>query len=45
MADVSFKDFVLDQLQHLDDLECRSMFGGYGLYAVGVFFGIFHTLR
>lgn len=40
MADVSFKDFVLDQLQHLDGLECRSMFGGYGLYAEEVFFGI-----
>jgi TfoX/Sxy family transcriptional regulator of competence genes len=35
MADASFKDFVLDQLQHLDDIECRAMFGGYGLYAEG----------
>lgn len=45
MADVSFKDFVLDQLHHLDDLECRSMFGGYGLYAAGVFFGILSVGR
>jgi DNA transformation protein len=36
----SFKDFVLDQLQELSDLECRRMFGGYGLYRDEVFFGI-----
>jgi DNA transformation protein len=40
MSDASFKDFVLDQLQHLDDLTCRRMFGGYGLYQHGVFSGI-----
>jgi DNA transformation protein len=39
-ADVSFKDFVLDQLQGLPDLECRSMFGGHGLYQEETFFGI-----
>jgi len=38
--DVSFKDFVLDQLQELPDLECRSMFGGHGLYQDENFFGI-----
>jgi len=45
MADVSFRDFVLDQLHHLDDLDCRSMFGGSGLYAAGVFFGIISAGR
>ncbi|HEY3304028.1 MAG TPA: TfoX/Sxy family protein [Candidatus Binatia bacterium] len=39
-ADASFKDFVLDQLQELPDLECRSMFGGHGLYQEESFFGI-----
>jgi DNA transformation protein len=40
MKDDSFKDFVLDQLGELSDLECRSMFGGYGLYQEETFFGI-----
>ena len=35
-----FKDFVLDQLSDLQDLTCRAMFGGYGLYRDRVFFGI-----
>jgi DNA transformation protein and related proteins len=39
-ANVSFKDFILDQLQALPDLECRSMFGGHGLYQEESFFGI-----
>jgi len=36
----AFKSFVLDQLDGLDDVVPRSMFGGVGLYARGVFFGI-----
>lgn len=40
-----FKDFILDQLNELDGLSCRSMFGGYGLYAGDVFFGIVHKGR
>jgi DNA transformation protein len=36
----SFKDFVLDQLRAMRGLECRSMFGGFGLYAEEKFFGI-----
>lgn len=36
----SLKDFVLDQLRELGGLECRAMFGGFGLYADGKFFGI-----
>jgi DNA transformation protein and related proteins len=35
-----FKDFVLDQLSELQGLTCRAMFGGYGLYHDGTFFGI-----
>ena len=40
--DDSFKDFVLDQLQELDDVEARRMFGGYGIYQDETFFGIIH---
>ncbi|HTM06840.1 MAG TPA: TfoX/Sxy family protein [Verrucomicrobiae bacterium] len=36
----SFADFVLDQLEALPDVECRAMFGGYGLYQDETFFGI-----
>jgi DNA transformation protein len=40
--DESFKDYVLDQLQYLADVEARRMFGGYGLYQDETFFGIIH---
>ncbi len=40
MRDDSFKDFVLDQLQELKDIDARRMFGGYGLYQDELFFGI-----
>jgi DNA transformation protein len=40
-----FKDFVLDQLTDLRSLTCRAMFGGYGLYRSGKFFGIIHKGR
>jgi len=40
--DDSFKDFVLDQLGELNDVEARRMFGGYGLYRDETFFGIVH---
>lgn len=43
--DESFKDFVLDQLRGLDDVEARRMFGGYGLYQDETFFGIIHKDR
>jgi DNA transformation protein len=43
--DESFKDFVLDQLQGLDDIEARRMFGGFGLYREEIFFGIVHRGR
>jgi DNA transformation protein and related proteins len=43
--DDSFKDFVLDQLAELDDVEARRMFGGYGLYCDETFFGIIHQGR
>ncbi len=36
----SFKNFVLEQLQALDDVRCKSMFGGYGLYLEETFFAI-----
>ena len=36
----SFLDFVLDQLHALGGVEKRRMFGSYGLYHNGTFFGI-----
>jgi DNA transformation protein and related proteins len=35
-----FLAFVLDQLDGIDDIVSRPMFGGTGLYAGTVFFGI-----
>jgi len=40
-----FRDFVLDQLSELSGLTHRAMFGGYGLYQGGTFFGIIHKGR
>ena len=40
-----FRDFVLDQLADLRNVTCRAMFGGYGLYQQGTFFGIIHKGR
>ena len=40
MNDVTFRDFVLDQLQRLGEVDCRRMFGSFGLYHDEVFFGI-----
>ena len=40
MKDDSFKDFILDQLEELEGVEARGMFGGYGLYQDEIFFGI-----
>jgi len=31
MNDETFRDFVLDQLQLLGEVDCRRMFGSYGL--------------
>jgi DNA transformation protein and related proteins len=36
----AFRAFVLDQLADLGGVSARSMFGGVGLYAGDVFFGI-----
>jgi len=35
-----FKEFILDQLRLLDGVESKQMFGGFGLYCNGIFFGI-----
>lgn len=40
MANDSFRDFILEHLATLDGLRCKRMFGGYGLYAGEVFFGV-----
>lgn len=42
MSDVSFRDFVLEQLDGLHGLRCKPMFGGHGLYLNDAFFGIIH---
>src|SRR5918996_5350328 len=36
----SFKAYVLEQLQVLGPVTAKPMFGGIGLYASGVFFGL-----
>lgn len=41
----SFKDFVLDQLRSWGAPDCRAMFGGYGLYRDGKFFGLIYKGR
>jgi DNA transformation protein len=45
MKDDSFKEFVVDQLRELEGTEARRMFGGYGLYCRGTFFGIISANR
>jgi DNA transformation protein len=40
MKSNSFKEFILEQLDALGDLESRYMFGDWGLYCGEVFFGI-----
>jgi DNA transformation protein len=40
MKNDSLKGFVLDQLRDLRGLDCRAMFGGFGLYAGEKFFGV-----
>ena len=40
MADESFKEFVLDQLNTLSDVRTKAMFGAHGLYQGEHFFGI-----
>jgi len=45
MKQDSLKDFVLDQLQGMEPITCRAMFGGYGIYHGDVFFAILHTSR
>ena len=41
----SFKDFVLDQLSGLGEVSAKAMFGGWGLYSEGLFFGIIYRER
>lgn len=35
-----FREYVLDQLRLLSGVECKPMFGGFGLYCNSIFFGI-----
>ena len=43
--ETGYQQFVLDQLGGLPGVTCRAMFGGYGLYQNGRFFGIIHKSR
>lgn len=43
--DDTFKDFVLDQLDGLEGLRGRAMFGGFGLYSGEAFFAIVFKSR
>ncbi len=36
----SFKEYILEQLAELGEVEERRMFGSWGLYCCGAFFGI-----
>jgi len=40
MKDTGFSQFVLDQLNDLGRVDCRHMFGGFGVYRGDTFFGI-----
>ena len=40
MKDTGFSEFVLDHLIDLGDVDCRHMFGGFGVYHRDTFFGI-----
>ena len=42
--DTGFKDFALDQMGDLP-VHAKTMFGGYGLYLGGAFFGIVYDDR
>ncbi|HEY3860138.1 MAG TPA: TfoX/Sxy family protein [Gammaproteobacteria bacterium] len=42
MADASFLDYVLEQLEAARGIKTRAMFGGHGLYMSDSFFGIVH---
>jgi len=39
-VNLSYKTYVLEQLQVLGAVSAKPMFGGVGLYAGGVFFGL-----
>ena len=41
----SFVEFCLEQLEDLDHVRSRRMFGGHGIYAGGVFFANIHHGR
>ena len=43
--DDTFVEFVCDQLEGLDGVVHRSMFGGYGIYCGSTFFGIAYRGR
>jgi DNA transformation protein len=43
MKDQALVEFILDQLDALGGTHARAMFGGHGLYAGGVFFGIVYA--
>ena len=45
MKNSPFKDFILDQMRDLEDVNAKPMFGGFGFYRGPVFFGILFRER
>jgi DNA transformation protein len=43
--DRSFMEFLCGQMEDISELQAKRMFGGYGIYAGAVFFGIVHQGR
>lgn len=41
----TFRDYVVEQLNGVQGVVARSMFGGYGLFRDQVFFGVIHQGR
>ena len=39
-SDQSFVDYIVEQLQLAGEIHARKMFGEYGVYANGIFFGL-----
>ncbi|HKJ43241.1 MAG TPA: TfoX/Sxy family protein [Sunxiuqinia sp.] len=39
-SDQNFVDFVIEQIENAGEISARKMFGEYGIYADGKFFGV-----
>ena len=39
-SDQKFVDFIIEQIENVDEVEAKKMFGEYGIYAEGKMFGL-----